>query len=602
MRTIENNSGTATAHVQTPFFQKESKGFFNSGASSSFFHSTGSSGTSVQTSSTAGKTIHTGERKEDEKTNSLTQSKSQTGTQSMCTECAEKEKLQRKENKPEQEAEEAKSATAASAEEEKSAPQTNNPTPPLATDQQEDQAPKEADHGAVSGNYLSPIVTKEEEAEQLSQTMPAPATTYSFVQAAPALQMVPQVQTRANVVLAPADLTCILMDTTGTSGTLDILFDQDDAALDGGDLTNIENFVGGWVGRGLSEDLTVSGFASEEGTQRHNWRLSCNRAQAVHAELARIGVPDSKITTFAHGETTDFDSVNHEPNRRATITTTSGTGPVITPVLTPLDNFPGRSTSTFGIGEQIVPTYTATPSIAAAEHFGVEWRLAFGSGSVVNTGGSALYTAGNATGIELLTLNVTSGPAAGIPLAVALPFVTAPTSSYMTQVPASGLCHTTGTPGVGFRGNIFMLPTSVSFSNVQWREGNGTTIAFGSLSGLNGNVHPTGAWMSIAGGNSTTGCQVNTVDTVFTNTSAPNFSIGGFTDWSGAQIWPIEWQYSVGGGAATPYMTAFHICTINSAGTANISKAGAGPFTKAIGDGTTTIAAIPAAGLGPGVC
>ena len=413
--------------------------------------------------------------------------------------------------------------------------------------------------------------------------------------------MVPQLQMRANPARAPRGLTCVTMDAVGTPGTTDVFFTSNGALLDATATTDIENFTGGWVRGGLSDDIIVSGYASKEGREPDNWRLSCNRAEAVHTELARIGVPDAKITTFAHGPTEDFDATNLEPNRRATITTTPGTGPTITPVITPADPFPGRSTTRFGIAETLGLDYTALPDIAAAEHFGVHWTLVTGAGTMLSLPSiripgtpfvplPATYLAGNAATTEQVALTVISGPAAGVNLATAnLPLV-APFISYMVQVPGSTLCHTTGTASAGFRGNIFMLPADVSFSGLQWREGNGTGIGTGSFSGLNGRIHPvTSTFMSIGTGNAATGCQVNTVDSVSTSSSSPSTSLFGGTDWTGSFIWPISWQYQAPGGPVVPYMTAFHVATADRAGNTSQSKAGAGPFTRALGDPTSCV-------------
>jgi outer membrane protein OmpA-like peptidoglycan-associated protein len=398
----------------------------------------------------------------------------------------------------------------------------------------------------------------------------------------------PMIQRRANVSLAPAGLPCILMDVHGTPGELDIFFGHDNAGLSAANLALIENYVGLWVAKGLSPDLTIAGYASTDGSQRHNWRLSCQRAEAVQAELIRIGVPPDKTSIFAHGETNDFDTTNLEPNRRATIDSVPGTGPTITPTLTPHDNFAGRSLARFGLSEVIDVDYAATPGITAAEHFGVEWRLVTGTGTIVNLPGRPdTYTAGNVPATEQLGLVVSSGPALGTQLMLVNIPVIAPVTSYMQQVPGSGLCHTTGRASVGFRGNPFMLPADVSFTGIQWREGTGTTIATGSLSGLNGRVHTIGGWMSIGTGNVATGCMVNTVDSVSTSTTAVSF----FGNWSGTQIWPIQWEYQAPGAAVMPLVVAVHLCIIDSAGNASISKALAGPFSRALADPTSCVAA-----------
>lgn len=427
-----------------------------------------------------------------------------------------------------------------------------------------------------------------------------PATAISLVMPIMQMPLAPLIQRRANVLLAPPGLACILMDVHGSPGELDVMFDKDQAALSAINLGLIENYVGLWVSRGLSPDLTISGYASTDGSERHNWQLSCQRAQAVQGELLRIGVPSAKTTIFAHGETTDFDPTSLEPNRRATVESTPGTPPVITPSLIPADNFAGRSLARFGLSETIFVDYAATPAIAAAEHFGVQWTVLTGAGTILNLPLIPdIYTAGNTPATEQLALVVTAGPATGTRLIVVDIPVIAPLLSYMIQVPGSGLCHKTGTASVGFRGQPFMLPADVSFSGIRWREGTGTGIGTGTLSGLDGRVHAVGGWRTIGTGSTATGCPVNTIDSVSTSTSAPSSFFGLFPDWSGFFLWPIQWEYQAPGGPVSPLVIANHLCVINSTGTASITKAGAGPFSRIVADPTSCIAV---AGLAPHCC
>ena len=399
------------------------------------------------------------------------------------------------------------------------------------------------------------------------------------------------IQRRANVALAPRGLPCITMDVTGTLGELNLMFDHNLADLSAINLALIENYVGLWVGLGMSRDLIISGYASTDGSQRRNWQLSCDRAEAVKGELVRIGVPDTKTTTFAHGETSDFDTTALEPNRRVTIDSTPGTGPVITPTLVPSDDFAGRSHTRFGPSETIFVDYTATPAIAAAEHFGVEWIVVTGAGTILNVPGRDTYTAGNVPATERLALMVSTGPAVGSQLVTVDIPVIAPVSAYMAQVAGTGLCHRAGTASVGFRGTPFILPADVSFSAIQFREGTATGIGTGSFSGSNGDPHPLGGWASVGGGNVATGCPVLGVDTVSSRTSSPSTFLGLFPDWTGTFLWPIPWEYQAPGGAVITLITASHVCIVDSAGNATISKAGAGPFSRALADPPSCIAA-----------
>ncbi|MEM7505607.1 MAG: DUF4157 domain-containing protein [Pseudomonadota bacterium] len=69
--------------------------------------------------------------------------------------------------------------------------------------------------------------------------------------------------------------------------------------------------------------LRVDGFASTDGSDEINWTLSCQRAEAVRAELqtpsdGSPGVPASSIELFAQGETSEF-SRSRPANRVATV-------------------------------------------------------------------------------------------------------------------------------------------------------------------------------------------------------------------------------------------------------------------------------------------
>ena len=97
----------------------------------------------------------------------------------------------------------------------------------------------------------------------------------------------------------------------------------------------------------------------------------------------------------------------------------------------------------------------------------------------------------------------------------------------------------------------------------------------------NGLVHPVGGWRTVGNGNLTTGCPVNTTDTIDTGDDAAPFAIGNF-------LWAIPHEYENEAGAAVPYTIANHVMSATAAGAATIEKAGAGPFTKAANDPTTS--------------
>lgn len=150
----------------------------------------------------------------------------------------------------------------------------------------------------------------------------------------------------------------------------------------------------------------------------------------------------------------------------------------------------------------------------------------------------------------------------------------------MVQEPGTGIRHTMGLVGVGFKGRPYLEPRNVSFSNLTFREGTATGTGSGFYSSLNGLTHPLGSFVSIGSCALATGCQILGVDMVDTGDKSGPFSNGTFS-------WPIPWQYRVGTGSAQAFTTATHLQHATSTGAADIQKAGAGPFTKQVNDATS---------------
>lgn len=130
-------------------------------------------------------------------------------------------------------------------------------------------------------------------------------------------------QRQADIKQAPPGLPCILTTGKGHLPGTDILFGLSSSTLSDTHKKAIADFVKSWVARGSLDDVIVDGYASIDGPQGLNWQFSCDRAEAVKAELTRLHVPAGKITTLAHGETTEFSSAALPPNRRAILSTIS---------------------------------------------------------------------------------------------------------------------------------------------------------------------------------------------------------------------------------------------------------------------------------------
>lgn len=258
----------------------------------------------------------------------------------------------------------------------------------------------------------------------------------------------------------------------------------------------------------------------------------------------------------------------------------------VTGVLTPTDNFTGRSRVRFGVGETVNLSFEATPSRTAAQLGGLRWFIDSGGGSLSGTTGNdglAVYTAPATAGAVRLVLKVASGPNAGRVVVTRNITVVEPNDALMVRAPSTGIKHTVNTWSVGFKGIPFVRPTDASFAHMLFGEGTVVAVTTGYCNQppLIGMVHPVGALVSVGAGNATSGCQVNGVDTIFSGQLGPPFSVGDF-------LWAIPWEFSVGGSARRAFTTANHHATADAVGTATIAKKGAGPFSKAAGDPTST--------------
>ncbi|MFE9451617.1 glycosyltransferase [Streptomyces sp. NPDC006739] len=256
----------------------------------------------------------------------------------------------------------------------------------------------------------------------------------------------------------------------------------------------------------------------------------------------------------------------------------------VTPVLTPHDNFTGRSTTRFGIGEIIDLSFRTVPGASAAQLGGLRWSITSGGGTLTGTAGNdgiGVFTAAGTPGSVTLALKVVGGPAAGATAATRTITVVAPSDALMAQKPGTGIKHTTGTWSVGFLGEIFMRPTDVSFAQAVMREGTVAGVGSGYLAGLNGIVHPLGGIVTIGTGDAAKGSKVNGTDTVNSGNLGTPFSAGDF-------LWAIPWLFGLTGTTpATQFTTANHHMTADSTGRATIEKKGAGPFSRVPADPTT---------------
>ena len=100
-----------------------------------------------------------------------------------------------------------------------------------------------------------------------------------------------------------------------------------------------------WHADARKDTIRIDGFASCDGAASTNWRLSCDRANAVENELRNPsdgspGIPSTAtFHKFAHGETEEFSSVDATQNRKSLVTLqpTATSLPAVMPTAGPTD-------------------------------------------------------------------------------------------------------------------------------------------------------------------------------------------------------------------------------------------------------------------------
>jgi hypothetical protein len=326
-------------------------------------------------------------------------------------------------------------------------------------------------------------------------------------------------------------------------------------------------------------------------------------------------IPDPANGTFADGQpvwsgtsgatgtgdtiSITFNAVSTSTSDFKTVVATAGNSVTVnvivyelTPVTTPRDNFSGRSATDYGLKELIDLSFTTSPNVTAAQAGGLDWSKKSGVGTVTPSSGSVgtgTYDAEGTAGAVTLSIKVVSGPSTGQERTVDRNIV-APNDATMTQAAGTGIRHIQDYISVGFKGSIFLSPKNVSFANINWREGTVSAVGSGCWASENGNAHPIGSSMTVSGCNTTTGCQVNAIDTVQAGDRGP-YPPPNPAYCSGDFEWDIPWQYSADGGTNwVSFTTAVHhqwAETAPNLGRANIQKKGAGPFSRHATDPTT---------------
>jgi outer membrane protein OmpA-like peptidoglycan-associated protein len=391
----------------------------------------------------------------------------------------------------------------------------------------------------------------------------------------------------------PLGLRCPTDLTPGKPAGTDLLFTIGGSTITPAHTAKLITFRGAWLAAGGTDDVIVHGYASTIGEQGANWTLSCDRAEAVRTELIRLGIPAVRINLLAHGESTDFGP-GLAANQHAVVSTRANILPLplTAGVLTPADNFAGRSVTRFGVGETINLSFFSLPPRPAADFGGLDWVVAAGGGAITAPAtphdGTGTYTAPATAGGVTLELRVAGGATAGRVVSRHAITIVAPTKVRMTEVPGTAPNFSPAGPipagrwGAGFRANIFIDPKDVSFRGVVFSEGTTTAIVTGSFLSVFGTFHTPGSPVAGGGGNLATGTQLLGTDRIFTGSRSPTLTFPTNVCGGSTFLWQIPWSFSVGGSTAPPFDTANQLHRSTLGCDAFVSKAGAGPFKRSI--------------------
>jgi hypothetical protein len=262
----------------------------------------------------------------------------------------------------------------------------------------------------------------------------------------------------------------------------------------------------------------------------------------------------------------------------------------LNPVVTPQDNFTGRSLTRFGVGEKLNLSFTTTPAgVSAAALGGLTWDQIVPAGggilsSSVANDGSAMYVCPDTASVGgtsvSLDIRVLSGPSQGATKNTSFSVVT---PNAMHYVPFLDY-HVNGHASVGFWAHPYLEPRDVSFENCMFQELTTMSIMQGwmALKFPSGQKHNPGDPTPVGNGNLATGCSAAYDDDCRAFSpyydEPPTWADGSF-------VWNIPQQYEVNGeGSWHTFTTSQQEFDIDDDGTMSVTKGDSGTVTEAVDD------------------
>lgn len=296
------------------------------------------------------------------------------------------------------------------------------------------------------------------------------------------------------------------------------------------------------------------------------------------------GSDETKVVTFntLSSTTTDYKTLT-------TICGNTNTVNIVvyelTGVLTPDDNFTGRSLDDYGVEETVTLSHKTTP--VGITGLPLKWKKFSGKGTVTVSSYDAEAIPGSVT----LRMELTSGPNKGDvkdygtgKVKDYVKTVVAPVNRFIRHATLTGAWHIQGQHSVKFKGQSYLDPKDVSFTNIKRREGASTAATgTGLFLFANGYVHPIGAWFTPANPNITTGCYV------VSDTTGFGLGAGGVLGDSGLMSnYSIDYEYKGDDGVTRKMGAIDSSKKVEIGGDSKAKKGSVGWVSKHFGDANST--------------
>lgn len=246
--------------------------------------------------------------------------------------------------------------------------------------------------------------------------------------------------------------------------------------------------------------------------------------------------------------------------------------------LTPDVNFAGRSYSEYGVEETVSLSYTINPS--GVYPGCLKWKWVSGVGDVDGT----TYDAEAVAGYVTLRLEVEWGPSMGRGYDYSREVVEPSCALYHASPPYDGIWHEEDSYSCGFKGEYWLSPENVSFTNIEVHEANSPpadmTGHYVDHYGSPDPCHPYGEWRSVEDPDPTYGSRVSGWDTCNDDHTYCSATLGD----SGTFSWTIPVEYHGDDWERRSIAEFTSSREMKSDGTCIVGKGCVGPFEKEYDD------------------